>query len=221
MKIIDIPRSGSVASDTSSRNRAGQYVRNRRAPTQPLGTGRRAEIRAAFGSASQGWSGLTDAQRSAWIGFADTYPYVDSLGQTIKLTGHQLYVAIGTQLLNCGQALPTNPPGDTTIPVITDIEALATAGSPELSATFATTGTAADFLLVQVSPQMSAGRSFNGRWWQAAVIPGNDADFNVITQYVPEFGALVEGRKVFLRLTPVNQYGCTGASTTVAVTVGA
>ena len=74
MKILDIPRSGSYAGITSSRNRFGQYVRNRRAPVQPIGTGRRAFIRSAFGNASTSWAGLTAEEQEAWIQFRGRTP---------------------------------------------------------------------------------------------------------------------------------------------------
>lgn len=210
MKIIDIPRSGSAGSVTSSRNRAGQYTRNRRAPVQPIGSGRRAAIRSAFSAATQAWSALTDAQRSAWAGFADGYPYIDSLGQTIKLTGHQMYVACATQLLNCGGDLPSDPPASTEIQSAAGAAFNELNSAPSMEVTLPAGGVAEDFFILQLSPQMSAGRMFNGRWWQAAVIPANTLGAYTVTTYTAEFGALVAGKKVFGKLTPVNQYGLTG-----------
>jgi len=221
MKILDIPRSGSYADKTSSKNRAGQYVRNRRSPVQPIGTGRRAVARANFGSASSSWAGITDAQRAAWATFADGVPYIDRLGQSIKLTGHQMFVAVNSQLLNCGSGVSETPPGDTTVPVLSDVVLSAAITGGVLSADFTSTGTAADFILCAVAPLQSAGRSFVGRWWQAQVFPGNVTAAEVYDQFVAEFGALVEGRKVFMKLTPVNQYGVTGAPTTVSAVVEA
>lgn len=221
MKILDIPRSGSYQAITSSRNRAGQYVRNRRSPVQPLGTGRRSFIRGAMGAASSAWGGLTDAQRAAWIGYADATPYVDRLGQSIKLTGHQIFVAIATQLLNCGQAISNVPPLDNVVPVLSDIVASADASEPLVNVDFASTGTAADFILVAYSPQVPAGRGYNGRWWQGGIEEGNATGSDNTTAYVAEFGTPAVGQRIFIKLTPVNQYGVTGAPTVVSTIVGA
>lgn len=218
MKIIDIPRSGSYADKTSSRNRAGQYVRNRRSPVQPTGTGRRAAIRSAFGSASQAWAGLTDQQRAAWVSYADGVPYVDSLGQSIKLTGHQMFVAVNTQLLNCGSAISDTPPADTNVPVLSDVTATAD-DTGNIALAFTSTGAAADFILIQASPVLSPGRSFTNRFWQAAVAAGNATTAAVGVAYQAEFGVPPAGKKIFFKLTPVNQYGVTGAPTTVSAIV--
>src|SRR6516162_7143681 len=107
MKFLGVPSSGSIAGTVFSHNRAGQYQRNRRAPVQPVGTGRRAFVRANFSAASTAWAALTAANQAAWIAFANSHPITDSLGQSITLTGQQMYVAVGAQLLNCGQTLPT------------------------------------------------------------------------------------------------------------------
>jgi hypothetical protein len=212
MKIIDIPRSGSAGSVTSSRNRAGQYTRNRRSPVQPIGTGRRAIIRAAFSAASVAWAALTDAQRYAWSAFADSFPYVDSLGQTIKLTGHQLFVAAGTQLINCGQGLPTDAPPSAAIFSAAGSALTVLTDTPTMIVGLSSDGSAADFNVVQVSPPVSAGRMFNGRWWQVAVAAGNVATVDIQAAYAAEFGAVSVGQKVFCKVTPVSQYGLTGTS---------
>ena len=96
MKILTAPSSGSIAGTTYSHNRAGQYTRNRRSPVQPVGTGRRGVIRAAFGAASSAWGALTPIVQANWTAYANGHPYTDSLGQSIKLTGHQMYVAVNT-----------------------------------------------------------------------------------------------------------------------------
>lgn len=212
MKILDVPQSGSLGGQTSSHNRAGQYRRARRAPVQPVGTGRRAFIRSAFGSASSGWSALDDDARNAWNAFADTYPYTDALGQTIKLTGHQLYVAIATQLLNVGEALPTDIPVSTatTAPIVT-VATLTDAGVGTL--TLDGGGSADDFVLVSFSKPMPAGRGFVANYWQQTVVAANLATATLFGPgYIAEFGTVVAGQKVFYKLTPVNQYGVTGVA---------
>jgi hypothetical protein len=210
MKILDVPQSGSLGGQTSSHNRAGQYRRARRSPTQPVGTGRRAFIRSAFGAASSAWSGITDAQRAAWDAWAAGYPYTDSLGQTVILTGHQMYVAVNTQLANCGSAASAVPPVSTvtTAPVV-DIATLTHAGVGTL--TLAGTGAALDFVLVSFTKPMSAGRSFVGAYWQQTKVAASLATATLFgPAYVIQFGLPGAGQKVFYKLTPVNQYGVTG-----------
>jgi hypothetical protein len=219
MKIIDIPRSGSYASNTSSRNRGGQYVRNRRAPVQPIGSGRRAKIRTALSNASNGWSALSDSDRAAWEAFAASNPVSDALGQSIKLTGHQWFVSCGTQLLNLDQGLPTAPPGSTTVPHLTGITASAVASTGVVTVSWTTDGATGDFIMVAASPQMSAGRSYNKQFNQLAHVPGDTATKVLTAEYAAEFGVPVAGKRIFFRLTTANEFGFTGAQTIVSCIV--
>jgi len=211
MKFLDVPQSGSIAGTTHSHNRAGQYTRNRRSPVQPVGTGRRAFIRSAFGAASTGWSALSGTQQAAWATYADGHPIVDSLGQSIKLTGHQMYVSINTQLHNCGQASTLVPPvsSATVAPVLTVYTAVASTGV--VTITMTASATAADFILVAFARPQGSGRSQVSAYWQADHLPGNSVgNATEGAKVVAQFGALVAGQRLFLKLTPVNQYGVTG-----------
>lgn len=211
MKFLDVPQSGSIAGTTHSHNRAGQYTRNRRAPVQPVGTGRRAFIRSKFGAASTHWSTLTAAQQAAWTTFADSHPVTDRLGQSIKLTGHQMAVAVWTQLQNCGQAITAAPPVSTgtVAPIVTVFTAVASTGV--VTITMTASGTAADFILVAFARPQSSGRSSVSAFWQADALPGNSVgNATEGSKVVAQFGALVVGQRLFLKLTPVNQYGWTG-----------
>jgi hypothetical protein len=219
MKILDVPQSGSLGGQTSSHNRAGQYRRARRAPTQPVGTGRRGIIRAAFGAASSGWSGITDAQRAAWASYADGTPYTDALGQSIRLTGHQMFVAVNTQLQNCGVAInPVPPIGNVTIAPTVSVATLTHLGVGTL--TLNAGGLVTDFVLIAFSKPQGAGRSFVGNYWQDMHILANVVTATLFgPTFVAQFGAVNVGQKVFYKLTPVNQYGVTGTPTKGVIVV--
>lgn len=214
MKFLGNPSSGSIAGTTYSHNRVGQYVRNRRAPVQPVGSGRRGFIRAAFSAASTAWAALTSLQREAWNGFATEHPVHDSLGQSFVLTGHQMFVAVGTNLQNVGQGLPTVPPASTALPDVASatLECDVTDGISIDSYS----GSADDFIAVGLSRQISPGRSFNKTFWQPAAGEGYEAagtqpKIIATAIYAAEFGTPVAGMKLMVRITPVNQYGFAGA----------
>lgn len=218
MKILDIPRSGSYAGLTSSRNRFGQYVRNRRSPVQPIGTGRRAFIRAAFGAASTAWAALTSDQQAAWSAFAESHPIVNSLGASVTLTGHQMFVAVQTQRQNVSLALSTDPPASTATPTLTAVSLLLNDG-PNFAIDF--TSDAAGYALFAASPPLSPGRHFPPRFWQASAggIAEGDAEQPIETPYIAEFGALTLGTRIFAKITPVNSEGWTGTPTIVSAVV--
>jgi hypothetical protein len=176
-------------------------------------------MRAAFGSASSGWASLSSADQAAWIAFAAGHPVTDSLGQSITLTGQQMYVSVGTQLLNCGQTLPTAVPVSTTTaaPVVS---AFTVTAAGVITITLTPSGTAADFILVGMAAPVSAGVTFQKTFWQQTVLPGNSAGGATYgPAYVAQFGTLTAGTIVFMRLTPVNQYGFTGTPVIVSAVV--
>jgi hypothetical protein len=219
MKYLGAPQSGSQANTTASHNRAGQYYRNRRAPVQPVGTGRRAFIRAAFGAASTGWAGLAAANQAAWIAYANSHPITDALGQSITLTGQQMYVAIGTQLLNVGGALPTIPPVSSVVTSpVASVFTVTHLGV--ITVTLAGTGSAADWILMSFSAPVSAGVTFMKTFWQQTHFAASSVGGATYgTAYVVQFGTIPLGSKVFMKLTPVNEYGVTGTPVVLTATV--
>lgn len=219
MKFLGVPSSGSIAGTTSSHNRAGQYTRNRRSPVQPVGTGRRAFIRSAFGNASSGWSSLSAANQAAWINFAAIHPVTDSLGQSITLTGHQMFVGVAVSLLNVGQALPTVPPvSSSTVAPVVSVFTVTHLGV--ITLTLTPSGGASDFILVAFSAPQSAGVTFCKTFWQQTKVAGNSVGGATYgAAYVVQFGTIPAGSKVFMKLTPVNQYGFAGTPIIVSAVV--
>lgn len=209
-KILDVPTSGSIADRTHSHNRSGQYIRNRRTPTQPVGTGRRAAQRANFGGAASAWASLTFSEQAAWIAYADSHPYTDRLGQSIKITGFNMYVAINSQLLNCGEAQSDVPPIDAAVFDVGAATVTVTALGV-VTVTPSGNGSADDFLIVSFSKPQSSGVTFCKTFWQQSVNAGGSATPLVVSSgYVAQFGLPPAGSRVFFKLTPVNQYGVTG-----------
>lgn len=213
MKFLDVPQSGSIAGTTHSHNRAGQYTRNRRSPVQPIGSGRRAAVRAAFSAASAAWSGLTGAQRAAWEGFAGSHPITDSLGQSVVLTGHQMYVRVYCSAVNVDIGAPTLPPADLSLPDLSSMVVTATVAGGVVLDDYV--GSSVQFIAVAYSPQFSAGRSYNKTFWQPPGALGyTEAETTPFTLaaavYAAEFGTPVAGKRIFVRATPVSAAGWNG-----------
>src|ERR1700677_622431 len=214
MKVLTVPSSGSQAGTTASHNRCGQYTRNRRAPVQPIGNGRRAVIRAAFGASSNGFSALSNAQIAAWNGYASAHPITDSLGQSVTLTGHMMFVSINTQLQNVGQAINPTPPVSATVsPLVVGQSYIENAAR---AIQLVTTADPLAWCLVAASQPVSAGVSFMKTFTQLGVIAPTGIGFDFGGSYSAQFGVPAIGQRVFFRLTPVNTYGVAGAPSIVS-----
>lgn len=178
MKILDVPRSGSVNGTTSSRNRFGQYVRTRATPVNP-NTGAQTAKRDVFAQCAQLWRTLTSVQQAAWSYFAQAHPRLDSLGQTIVLTGAQMYSAINCQLMGLTGVTVDEPPsaGPLAAPVLTiDDDSIAA----PISLAYTPTPTGAGLTMVLFcSPPQTRGRSFCG-------------DFRILTTVAPATASPVE-----------------------------
>jgi len=209
MKYLGNPSSGSQAGTTASHNRAGQYLRSRRAPVQPVGTGRRSFIRSSFAAASSGWAALTSAEQAAFTSYALEYPVTDALGQSITLTGQQMYVSLGVQALNCAQALPTVPPLSNAVPAITPASFAVVHTTPTVTPTWTAPGTG-NFVLVGLAAPTSTGVGNPPAFWQAGVVAGTLTTLACGTLQLNQFGTVQTGKKFWCKLTPVNQYFVTG-----------
>lgn len=199
MKILDVPQSGSVGARTSSRNRSGQYVRQRAIPTQPR-TPAQVAARASLADQSAAWRGLTDPQRAAWNAFAQSFTVTNSLGTTINLTGAQCFVKVNTVNVKNGVSAVTAPPALPSFLATTITGLTATAGTPLLSLAGAAPA-AGTLFMIYGSPQLSAGVSFNGKYVYLATSQTFTAGaMSILTPYVARYGALIAGKKVFVKV---------------------
>jgi hypothetical protein len=220
MKFLGAPSSGSIAGTTSSHNRAGQYTRNRRTPVNPVGTGRRATVRAAFGAAAKGYAALTAPQQNLWIAYGQAYPVTDRLGQSIKLTGQQAYIQINASLANVGGAATLVPPLSNAViaPAFSVLTFVHSTGI--LTLTLTPSGSASDFIAIAFSGPKSSGTGFCATFWQQTHVAGNSVGGAAYgTAYAAQFGIPAVGQRVFYKLTPVNQYGVAGVPLIGFVTV--
>lgn len=210
MKILSDPSSGSIAGTTHSHNRAGQYTRSKRMPVQPVGSGRRGIVKSNFAAASAAWAGIGAPLQLAWNNYANGKPYTDALGQSIALTGHQMFVAINAMLLNCGSPISTSVPLSDTV-FAAGFSAFTAVAGASLSVTPTGLGLATDYLLIAISAPQSSGVAFCKTFWQEMKVAGNDVvATSLYALYLAQFGPWIAGQRIFYKLTPVNQYGVAG-----------
>ena len=102
--------SGSVGGLTYSHNRSGMYTRARSTPTDPAST-LQLERRSNFSYLVNAWATvLTSGQRVQWEQYAASMPRLNTLGQTIYLTGQQMFIRCMSYRLLVGSPILTTAP---------------------------------------------------------------------------------------------------------------
>lgn len=210
MKQLNVPQSGSQANTTASRNRFGQYLRNRSMPTQPR-TAAQVAVRSSLANFSQLWKTLTDAQRLAWSAYADSHPRTNSLGVSIKLTGSMAYTGVNNALAIAGRPSVSDAPTYDTVenPTFT----LLTNQTDDLTFTIGASDPLA-YTVVSCSPPRSPGVSFNNDYRFVGVFLNDDTvttSVALLGYIEAKYGTYVFGAKYFIRWYHINGFGVTDA----------
>lgn len=209
MKILDTPRSGSVAGTTASRNRFGQYYRTRAIPVQPR-TPKQTFNRSFLTCGSSQWRSLTDPQRTAWNDYAAQITRSDRMGSGYSPTGASLYT--GAVIGVSGTAV-TAPPA--TLPnYVLAIDTMtyvdSTPGPEALTATLVTTSND-NLMLVETSGPVSPGLTSAAaiRRWQSLPPTGENrvrqqfsmstSPVALLTAYKRLYPSIVSGQVIWFR----------------------
>lgn len=84
-------RSGSLGGTTYARNRFGTYARPRTVPVNP-NTSRQNETRASLRNTTISWDQVLDSgQRDGWETYAANVPWLNRLGEEVRLTGIAMF----------------------------------------------------------------------------------------------------------------------------------
>lgn len=216
----------SIGGATASKNRAGNYFRARIAPTQPR-TPNQQFVRSTLATLAAAWRGLTADQIAGWNALASTITKKDTLGNSYKPTGEQLFVGNNAALTNTGESTITNPPTSApSFPGPVSLSATATAGTPSFAVDSGLTAAPTGYVfVVRATPQLSAGISFisQSRYRTVGAFPDTAfASINALASYNALFGALVAGATigVELRLLHVAS-GFQSTAASAVITVGA
>jgi hypothetical protein len=199
----------SIGGATASKNRGGNYFRARIAPIQPRTPAQQA-IRSQLSSFSANWKALTQLQIAGWNALASTITLKDTLGNSYKPTGAQLYVGNNVNIQATGGPIVNDPPAlKPELAAINFATATATAGTPSF---IVTTGVAAatsdEHFLFRATPQLSPGISFIGQseYRTIGVFSSLDApSWDILADYNARYGALVKGANIGLQVLCISQ----------------
>jgi hypothetical protein len=200
MKVLDIPSSGSVNWRTASRNRNGQYIRNRSIPVQPRSTAQLA-IRGYLIDAAQFWRTLSDGDRLGWKTYGSLHPKTDSLGQSNAPTGEQVFVGTNAVRALLGQEFVKTAPG--LIDFSSFSEGIITSEDNTVVISDYTTPTGGSIMVYAAKPT-SPGRSFFGApLFLLATAIDATAPLDITAQLIGRWGTPADGSKIQITQTPV------------------
>jgi len=199
MKILDVPKSGSANWQTASRNRYGQYLRNRSTPTNPQSSFQTA-IRSKLSTCSTDYRSLTNDQRAGWASLGGEMHRTDPLGQDYTLTGFQAYASVNIIRVQCGLAVVADAPALQTPDSIASCTP--TISDEEFSLAYTPTPLgAAEYLFSYCSPQRSQGRAYEGDCRLILVSAAAQASpFDILEEYTARFGVPVVSNRVFVEV---------------------
>jgi len=164
---------GKLGGNVFSRNKGGPYVRMHAIPTNPNST-RQQATRAWLATCAAQWKTvLGDTERGQWNEFAETHSVLNSLGQTIFLTGLDWFCKCNSRLLDAG-GTPITEPTDLAVPEAPLTLGIAVASATTLTVTYTAALPADHFFVLWGSGPISAGQNPNFR--QCRLIGYSPAD---------------------------------------------
>jgi len=202
---------GSIAGQVHSRNTFGNYVRQKVSPVQPR-TQRQLEVRALFAELSRRFSNfLTDSQQEAWRQAAASTPVRDVFGDSITLTGINLYTQLNAVRMLQGLDPLDNPPPVVEVPGLNSWVASFT--DFQLSVAFDPSPVPPDFgLAIWATEPVNPGVAFvEHKLRLLTILPAEtEAPYNITQAYVERFGSLALGKAVYLAGQLVSTNGWKG-----------
>ena len=180
---------GSIGGTTFSRNTNGAIARNRTKPVNN-NTFLQQTARALFGAVAAAWRGLTEPQRQSFFDQAPAYPQTDSLGQTVILSGQQLFNKLNNSLRQAGEALISFCLPPVSVPAFTVSSALADISSPAITVTLGAVVPAGFKAVIFATPAMSLGKAYlSSEYRQVGFIAAAASSADVNSGYIAKFGS--------------------------------
>lgn len=193
---------GSAGGTTYSRNRFGQYTRQRSVPVNPNSPAQVAQ-RGRLSTATTYWRDtLTQAQRDAWDAYATNTAWTNALGLEITLTGLNHFLRTNQAALTVGASVITAAPATTGIPdepVLWTPTADATGNTIDIAYTFPA-DVDDQFWLFYASRPFAASRNFfGGPWRYIGNISGDSGSPPASPASFAYPWTLVAGQRVWVR----------------------
>lgn len=207
-----------------SKNRGGNYLRNKVTPVNPQTTFQ-AGFRASFGGLSSSFRGLNPDGIKGWNDAAASFPYVDIFGDTKYLSGIQLYVKLNQNLATAERSAITAAPTPAPVKFVSADALAATASPASMGVDYETVGIGgACTVIIEATRGVSAGRNFLQNEYRVIATAPDTIPItptNLLLAYVARFGTLKAGQRIGIRLKCVeNTTGQASPASSITAIVG-
>lgn len=216
---------GKINGTVLSKNRGGAYARVKVTPANPRSEAQMF-VRSNLAFLAQKWKTLSQNERDSWGAAVSNYTRTDIFGDIKTPTGYNLFMRINTALRDASTDLFFNIPAPAVDVVAPDSWQLSASPSAlTLATVFPEEAEMNGYLLIDASPQLSAGVSTAGTRFKR-ISNLEVLDFSQLTStallsdYSAKFGTPVQGQKIFLRLTVMMSNGQRGVPIVLSAIVG-
>lgn len=182
-----------------SKNRAGNYLRNKITPVNPQTTNQQ-NNRMLLGSIASSWRDLTRTQIEAWNEATVNFPKTDIFGDTKYPSGFNLFTELNKNRASFGLPVLLVPPMPGVFPVFDVASVVASVGTPELEITLTGVAPIAFYqVLIEATPAVSNGKSYVKNMYRR-VATSMTTNPDVFDAYSALFGTPIEGERAYLRI---------------------
>lgn len=212
-----VQMSGSIAGQVHARNRFGNYMRARTKPVNPKSP-RQVGARVLMMFLAEQWreAPMTDPIRTAWQTYANSVNWLNRLGETVTLTGFNMFMRGNSARMRISGALVTAGPTDLGLPagdpnmVVSNCTEAAQKFDLAFDDTMDWCTEDGGFLAMQQGePQNPTRNFFNGPWRTCAYISGIDPGGVASPALaLPNIGyTITEGQKIWWRAAIIRKDG--------------
>lgn len=205
-----------IAGVVATKGHAGNFMRNKVAPIQPRTQSQR-NVRSNFTSLAKSWGALTAAQIAGWNALAKSTPLKDRLGNSVTLTGLQMYMRLNRNLTTVNTAAISAPPATLTATAPGTLTVAVNHVGPTFTVTPTNYPANGESAAIFGSPQLSPGRTFIGKNYRLLlVVPYNASPtaYDLHTVYPAKFGTILAAKQIGVLVKHIST--TTGAAGTPA-----
>lgn len=208
---------GKLGGTVFSRNRSGNYMRNKTSPVNP-NTERQVQVRSQFSFLAGYFKDtITATQRDNWNSWANNSPFTNVLGNTYYTTGINSFIKINMMKLLCGLSIIADPPtefGEASPIILNEAGIVVSEAAGTISITAITDllnfdGSIDDeAVLISVGePRSPNVNFFKGPYKIATAIVGNSLTPPVFPNEITPPYALIEGQRLNIKVKHLSATG--------------